>query len=90
MRLFSKAACAALIMAAALAAASPALAGWVIVEDNEGDRTTLYMQDNRIRFEERDSSSIMDLAKGTVTFLDPEAKGYWTGTPAQLKAQLLQ
>lgn len=62
-----------------LGLAAPASAGWLINEKSEGVINSLYFQNNQVRDQSAESISIMDLAKGRLILINPNAKTYWTG-----------
>ena len=62
-----------------LAWAIPTSAGWLILEKSEGELSTLYYQNNQVRDESGESTTIMDLIKSRLILVNTEAKTYWTG-----------
>jgi len=62
-----------------LVLAAPASAGWLINEKSEGVTNSLYFQNNQVRDQSAESISIMDLAKGRLILINPNAKTYWAG-----------
>ncbi|MBU4275307.1 MAG: DUF4412 domain-containing protein [Proteobacteria bacterium] len=67
-----------------LGLAAPASAGWLINEKSEGAINSLYFQSNQVRDQSAESISIMDLAKGRLILINPNAKTYWSGPFADM------
>ncbi|MDM8524648.1 DUF4412 domain-containing protein [Desulfococcaceae bacterium HSG8] len=70
-----------------LTIASGASAGWIFVENSEGDRQTKYLQDNKMKFVAPDHIMIFDLDKNRIVFANPKEKNYWLGAPENFAAQ---
>ncbi len=67
-----------------LGLAVPASAGWLIKEKSEGEVNTLYFQGNQVRDESAEAISLLDLAQGRVTLINPGEKTYWSGPYSEL------
>ena len=72
----------------ALAIASDAFAGWVFIQNSEGERQTSFIQDNKMRFVAPDHILIFDLNKHNICFANPKEKTYWSGSPDEFSAQV--
>lgn len=71
-----------------LATASQATAGWVFIQSSDGDKNTLYIQDNKMKFVATDHIMIFMLDKNKVCFANPKEKTYWMETPQAFSAQV--
>lgn len=67
-----------------LGLACPALAGWLIKEKSEGEVNSLYFQNNQMRDESTESVSLMDLARGRLTIINPVEKTFWSGPYSEM------
>jgi len=68
--------------------ASRAIAGWVFIQSSEGDKQTLYIQDNNMKIVATDQIMIFMLDKNMVSFANPKEKTYWMETPEAFSAQV--
>lgn len=73
----------------------PCQGGWVISEkiiDNFGNSTfqTTFIQENRIRFENASSISIIDLNQQLITIIFPNIRAYWQGSTADLAVDMIK
>lgn len=59
--------------------AAPTSAGWFVQEKSEGEISSLYFQNNQVRDQTGEAVTIMDLAQGRLTMVNPGAKAYWSG-----------
>ncbi len=68
-------------------------AGWIIKErsfnsvDKTRNKYVYYIQDQKLKMVEDQLISIFDLRKETMTFIAPEKKLYWSGTPGEYKTE---
>ncbi len=74
---------------------SSCFAGWVISEetvDNYGNKSmqTTFIQQNRIRYENSSSVTILDLNDSSITIVFPTMMVYWKGTPNELNVETLE
>ncbi|MCP2520566.1 DUF4412 domain-containing protein [SCandidatus Aminicenantes bacterium Aminicenantia_JdfR_composite] len=67
-------------------------AGWFIQEsyreEDQPKRRLFYIQNNRFKVVEKDFTSIVDVEKGILYFVNNSKKVYWKGTPAELKKEI--
>ncbi len=68
-------------------ATSQGFAGWVFVQDSEGERQTWHIQDNQIKFAAPDHVMIFDVNRNMLCFANSREKTYWQGTPDEFSTQ---
>ncbi len=67
---------------------SQGIAGWVFVEDSDGENRITYIQKNRVKLDAPDQAIYMDLNQNRLTILDPERKVYWSGEPQLFESRI--
>ncbi|MEW5721754.1 MAG: hypothetical protein AB1896_01515 [Thermodesulfobacteriota bacterium] len=78
-----------MVLAAVVVWAGAAQAGWVLVENREGDLQTSYIQGNVFRFEEPSGQSVLiDLNQGRMYFLNELSNCYWSGTAEEFESEV--
>ena len=66
-----------------------AFGGWVILEEAEEDKSTIYFDKGRMRVESEGAVQIFDVNNEKLYFLNPGQKAYWAGPPSELKKQMI-
>ncbi len=75
----------AVLLGAALAHAEDlTLVSSMSLNNQPGKSTTTYMTSQKIKTGEAQGDTIVDVATGTMTFIDPAKKQYWTMTQADM------
>ncbi len=79
----------ALLTLAVLFWSTGALGGWVIVDrDQDGQEFTTFIQENSFKYEDSEAVTIFNVSKDMLTFIRPDKKMYWAGSPKEFQKEL--